>query len=122
MTSCQKKFLHGHAQMGESPELKTLFHRLCRLAAMPVCAVFVFDGPQRPVIKRKTRVVTKEHYLTEPFKELVEMLGFECWTVCRLHLYLSTRLTKPLRAGPRRSRSRACSNEYSRKNRRRPIG
>ncbi|GJE89507.1 PIN domain-like protein [Phanerochaete sordida] len=79
MTACTKKFLRGHARMGESPELKVLFHRLCRLAAMPVCAVFVFDGPDRPAVKRNTRVDTEDHYLTAPFKELIGALGFVCW-------------------------------------------
>lgn len=77
LNECQAQFFHRHhAQMGENPELRTLFHRLARLLQMCIIPVFVFDGPDRPHQKRGKRVLTKPHWLTDRFKEFVEAFGF----------------------------------------------
>ena len=76
LVSSQFASRHCHAQAGENPELRTLFHRLSRFAAHPVSVVFVFDGPRRPTTKRQTCVVPKAHFLTSGFQELIEAFGF----------------------------------------------
>ncbi|KAI0733784.1 PIN domain-like protein [Fomitopsis betulina] len=48
----QGTFGIGRVRSGENPELRTLFFRLARLLRLPVHAVFVFDGPGRPIKKR----------------------------------------------------------------------
>jgi Holliday junction resolvase YEN1 len=65
-----------HAQAGENPELCVLFYRLARLVKLPVTAIFVFDGPKRPAIKRGKRVKSMPHWLTRGFKELIAAFGF----------------------------------------------
>lgn len=63
-------------QRGLNPELGVIFYRLARLAALPLNAVFVFDGAGRPDRKRG-KVVTKKSYLLTPFiKDLVTAFGF----------------------------------------------
>ncbi|THU80445.1 hypothetical protein K435DRAFT_874379 [Dendrothele bispora CBS 962.96] len=42
---------------------------------MPIVFVFVLDGPQRPLEKRKKTVRTTPHWMTRPFVQLVETLG-----------------------------------------------
>ena len=69
------------ANMGQNPELKNLFHRLCRLATLPVWVIFVFDGPSRPDVKRETQVIKADHFLTEPFKAMIQAFGFHIWMV-----------------------------------------
>lgn len=57
----QGTFGIGRVRSGENPELRTLFFRLARLLRLPVHAVFVFDGPGRPIKKRGVRVVAADH-------------------------------------------------------------
>lgn len=37
---------------GENPAVRVIFYRLCRLLTLPIIPVFVFDGPDRPKVKR----------------------------------------------------------------------
>lgn len=47
------------SQGGKSPQLRNLFYRMCRLLGLPyILPVFVFDGPQRPAMKRGKCVAT----------------------------------------------------------------
>ncbi|OSD07465.1 PIN domain-like protein [Trametes coccinea BRFM310] len=73
----QQVFVRGHAQAGENPELRTFFYRLAMLAERPVHVVFVSDGPERPAIKRKTRVKTTPHWLLEGMQLLAEAFGYD---------------------------------------------
>jgi hypothetical protein len=74
---CQAAFFNPrHSQMGENPELRTLFYRLADLLKMCVVPVFVFDGPSRPAKKRGKNVVTQPHWLTDRFKEFIDAFGF----------------------------------------------
>ncbi|TCD68655.1 Gen1p [Steccherinum ochraceum] len=68
----------GHAQSGENPELRTLLATLNNLLSDPVHAVFVFDGPQRPLRKRNTSVRTAPVWLTAGMKDFVEAYGYQC--------------------------------------------
>ena len=74
---CQAAFFNPrHSQMGENPELRTLFYRLADLLNMCIVPVFVFDGPSRPTKKRGKNVMTQPHWLTDRFKEFIDAFGF----------------------------------------------
>ncbi|EPQ55140.1 PIN domain-like protein, partial [Gloeophyllum trabeum ATCC 11539] len=73
---CCMAFRRNHAQAGESPELRTIFHRLSHFSKYPLIAVFVFDGPGRPHRKRGKRVMTTPHWLTSGMQEMIEAFGF----------------------------------------------
>ncbi|KAH9939893.1 PIN domain-like protein, partial [Amylocystis lapponica] len=74
---CQKPFIYAHSRAGENPELRTLFYRLARLFSLPVLVIFVFDGANRPGVKRGTKVLPNQHWLTDGFKTFVEAFGFK---------------------------------------------
>ncbi|KAF8238563.1 hypothetical protein L208DRAFT_1421146 [Tricholoma matsutake] len=73
-----------HAQAGKNPELCILYYRLAWLLKLPVTAVFVFDGPKRPLIKCGKRVIANTHWLTQGLKEFVVAFGFH------VHMVLPT--------------------------------
>ncbi|KAF7374667.1 hypothetical protein MSAN_00351700 [Mycena sanguinolenta] len=81
ITQCQAVF-HSpcHAQMGRSPELRALFYKVAALNNAGVIAVFVFDGPNRPAVKRNKRVKAKPHWLVEEFMEMINLFGFYSYT------------------------------------------
>jgi Holliday junction resolvase YEN1 len=74
-------------QAGENPVLRLLFFRLCRLSALPVIPIFVFDGNNRPSVKRGVKVKGKAHWLTERFQHFIEAFGFYWYTVSLLFLF-----------------------------------
>ncbi|KAF9471371.1 PIN domain-like protein, partial [Pholiota conissans] len=62
---------------GENPAARILFNRLCRLLALPIIPIFIFDGPARPAKKRGTNVIhAKPHWLTPSFQKFIEVFGF----------------------------------------------
>ena len=61
---------------GENPAIRILFYRLCRLLTLPIIPIFVFDGPDRPKVKRGVNVKTKSHWLSSPFKNFIEVFGY----------------------------------------------
>ncbi|KAG6374035.1 hypothetical protein JVT61DRAFT_4673 [Boletus reticuloceps] len=74
-------FFHAaYGREGENPELRTLFFRCCRLLQSPLLPLFVFDGPNRPAIKRGKRVGGNVHWLTQGMKNIIDAFGFE-WRV-----------------------------------------
>ncbi|KAJ7812414.1 PIN domain-like protein [Mycena leptocephala] len=81
LTQCQTVFHKPHhAQMGRNPELRALFWKLTALNQVGVTAVFPFDGPNRPSIKRDKQVGSKPHWLVQEFTELIELFGFHHYT------------------------------------------
>jgi len=54
----------------------SLLIRCEKLAQMPLTAHFVFDGPQRPSVKRGTHVKGTDHWSTGPFKTILDAFGF----------------------------------------------
>jgi Holliday junction resolvase YEN1 len=77
MHECQAVFHHRHhAQMGENPELRTLFHRLANLLGTFIIPIFIFDGMKRPSEKRGKKVPDKPHWLTNRFMEFIDAFGF----------------------------------------------
>ncbi|TDL13512.1 PIN domain-like protein, partial [Rickenella mellea] len=73
----QNPFLSGHWNAGHSPELRTVFHRLAFLSTLPLTPLFVFDGPQRPAIKRGTRTLGPEHWMAPVFRNFISAFGFD---------------------------------------------
>jgi Holliday junction resolvase YEN1 len=59
--------------VGRSPELRALFYKLVSLSDAGVLAVFVFDGPNRPSVKRNKKVIPSPHWLVEEFTELIKL-------------------------------------------------
>jgi Holliday junction resolvase YEN1 len=67
-------------------------HLCCeRLAQLPVTPSFVFDGPERPNFKCDKIVRGSDHWLVEPFKEMLDGYGFRHFAVCDF-LFCSLRL------------------------------
>ncbi|KAG2031514.1 PIN domain-like protein [Suillus americanus] len=62
-------FQLGHAQSGKNLELQTLIYKLITLANAPVHAHFIFDGEDRPTIKRSKQ-------------ELLQIFGFT-WAMAK---------------------------------------
>jgi len=83
----------GHGtRAGENPALQILFYRLCRLLTLPIVPIFIFDGPDRPKVKRGINVkTTKPHWLSMPLKKFIEAFGFYWYmvgvTTCHLYLF-----------------------------------
>jgi len=50
---------------------------LARLLEVPFLPLFVFDGPDRPDIKRGKRIAGSAHWLTNGMKKIIHAFGFE---------------------------------------------
>ncbi|PIL25797.1 hypothetical protein GSI_11547 [Ganoderma sinense ZZ0214-1] len=74
--SC-KPFQYAHAQAGQNPELRAFYYHLVDLFTRPIAVVFVTDGPDRPTVKRGTKVIKTPHWMTTSAKDLVDAFGFE---------------------------------------------
>ncbi|KAJ7236087.1 PIN domain-like protein [Mycena haematopus] len=66
----------------ESPELVALFSRCSRLFRLPFIPIFVFDGPERPRVKRGKLIRGNDHPLARPFQSMLEGFGFQ-WITAR---------------------------------------
>jgi hypothetical protein len=89
---CQAAFTgrgRVHSNAGLNPELRVLFFRLAELSRSTAQAVFVFDGPRRPRIKRGKAVRAYPHWLTSRFTQLAKVFGFHCHTVYRTTTFVS---------------------------------
>ncbi|EPQ57560.1 PIN domain-like protein, partial [Gloeophyllum trabeum ATCC 11539] len=75
-------FTHSYySKGGENPQLRLLFFRLAKLAELPLLPLFVFDGRERPKVKRGSRMgKSGSHGLTDAFKQMLGHFGFE-WRV-----------------------------------------
>ncbi|KAJ7656369.1 PIN domain-like protein [Mycena polygramma] len=69
--------LHGNT---ESPELVALFSRCSRLFRLPFLIIFVFDGPERPGMKRGKIIRANDHWLTASFQRMLDGFGFRWFT------------------------------------------
>ncbi len=69
-----------------------LFFRLCALSELPVLPLFVFDGKERPKVKRGSRLgKSGSHILTKGLKTMLDCFGMEWRMVsarCRFSLFL----------------------------------
>ena len=85
MWQCDKMFHKPtHSQKGLNPELRTLFYKLAWLLQAYVVPVFVFDGPDRPTVKRGHHVRKKAHSMTTMFRCLIAAFGFHSHNVSTL--------------------------------------
>ncbi|KAG2337079.1 PIN domain-like protein [Suillus weaverae] len=75
-------FQFGHVQSGENPELHTLTYKLVTLAKAPVHAHFIFDGEDRPSMKRGKHIQSTPHWLTRGLQELLQIFGFT-WSTAK---------------------------------------
>ncbi|GBE88123.1 Flap endonuclease GEN 1 [Sparassis crispa] len=73
----QHKFAVSHAQSGENPELRTMLFRLLQYLKSPVHLIFVLDGPERPDLKRGTKVIKAGHWMVESMKLFVHAVRFD---------------------------------------------
>ncbi|KAJ7089347.1 PIN domain-like protein [Mycena belliarum] len=73
-------YLHGNT---ESPELVALFARCSRLFRLLYIPIFVFDGPNRPAMKRGKVIRGNDHWLTGPFQQMLDGFGF-AWIMVSL--------------------------------------
>ncbi|KAK0495438.1 PIN domain-like protein [Armillaria luteobubalina] len=68
-----------HSGQTKNAAQASLFKRLGRLFHLPIIPIFVFDGPGRPVDKRKKSVSRTTDWLTTDFKRLLDGFGFSYW-------------------------------------------
>ncbi|KAI5123989.1 hypothetical protein M0805_006400 [Coniferiporia weirii] len=67
-----------YSKEGDNPELRLLFFRVKELAKLPILPLFVFDGRDRPKVKRGSRVgKSGSHDLSKNMKTLLEAFGME---------------------------------------------
>ncbi|KAF5385984.1 hypothetical protein D9615_002413 [Tricholomella constricta] len=67
-----------YSKEGENPQLRLMFFRLRQLSELPILPLFVFDGRQRPKVKRNSRMgKSGSHHLSKPMKELLDAFGME---------------------------------------------
>ena len=75
---------------GENPELRALFFRTLNLLETPMIPLFVFDGRERPRVKRGSKVgKAGSHKFTAKMKEMLDIFGIE-WRMVRLLMSLHT--------------------------------
>ncbi|PSR87077.1 hypothetical protein PHLCEN_2v5247 [Hermanssonia centrifuga] len=72
-------FQHAYSSKGgANPEIRMLFFRLCALSELPVLPLFVFDGRERPKVKRGSRLgKSGSHILTKGMKTMLDCFGME---------------------------------------------
>ena len=58
-----------------------LFAWLANLLAVCVQPIFVFDGPQRPRVKRGKAVIITDNWMVDEFKDLIHAFGFHSHVV-----------------------------------------
>ncbi|KIM35280.1 hypothetical protein M413DRAFT_79552, partial [Hebeloma cylindrosporum] len=59
-------------------ELKIFFNKLAAWLRSPFTLVFVFDGKEKPSIKRGTQVISKDLWWEDLCKELIGLCGYHC--------------------------------------------
>jgi Holliday junction resolvase YEN1 len=72
-------FLHATAvpAIGENPVLLFFFYRFAHLLSIPILPVFVFDGPERPRLKRNKTINLAENRLCRALKYMIVSFGFK---------------------------------------------
>jgi hypothetical protein len=93
---------------GENPELRLLFFRISSLAKLPILPLFVFDGRNRPKVKRGSRMGKHgSHNLNEGMKKILDTFGMEWRMVCTYfrNNHSSSMLTAELRRMERRKQN-----------------
>ncbi|KAH6604263.1 flap structure-specific endonuclease [Trichoderma cornu-damae] len=70
------QFQNQVARGGTNPAIRTLFYRLVRLLGTPIQPIFVFDGPNKPKIKRNKRSGRGDGFTVIHAKRLIRYFGF----------------------------------------------
>ena len=74
-------FQNQAAQGGKNPTLRTLFYRLLKLLALPIQPVFVYDGKNKPLMKRNKTVRSYGTNVTnEMSKKMIQAFRMPCHT------------------------------------------
>ncbi|KAF9030464.1 PIN domain-like protein, partial [Hymenopellis radicata] len=69
---------NAHNRQTKNAALASLFKRATALFSLTtVIPLFVFDGPGRPNVKRKTSVRSNSHFLNSDFKSLIQCFGWK---------------------------------------------
>ena len=72
-------FQNQAAQGGKNPTLRTLFYRLLKLLALPIQPVFVYDGKNKPLMKRNKTVRSYGTNVTnEMSKKMIQAFRMPC--------------------------------------------
>ncbi|GLB37248.1 putative xeroderma pigmentosum G N-region [Lyophyllum shimeji] len=67
-----------YSKEGENPQLRLMFFRLRQLSELPILPLFVFDGRQRPKVKRGSKMgKSGSHALTDHMKKMLDAFGME---------------------------------------------
>ena len=75
------------AKGGENPQLRLLYFRCLKLAKLAIVPYFVFDGRNRPPVKRGSKKgKSGSHALTPGFKKILECFGWSWREVCTLYV------------------------------------
>ncbi|KJZ78795.1 hypothetical protein HIM_01568 [Hirsutella minnesotensis 3608] len=64
------------ARGGTNPAIRTLFYRLVRFLGTPIQPIFVFDGPNKPAVKRNKRSGRGDGVANALAKRLIRLFGF----------------------------------------------
>ncbi|THH33505.1 hypothetical protein EUX98_g629 [Antrodiella citrinella] len=63
---------------GVNPEIRLLYFRLLNLMELPILPLFMFDGRERPRVKRGSKLgKTGSHLLNKKMKEMLNIFGME---------------------------------------------
>ncbi|KAJ7497127.1 PIN domain-like protein [Mycena latifolia] len=66
------------SELGDNPQLRALFFRLCSIAEWPILPLFVFDGRKRPKVKRGSKMGKSGSYpLSQPMKDMLGHFGMQ---------------------------------------------
>ncbi|KAG6836757.1 hypothetical protein H0H93_003676 [Arthromyces matolae] len=65
-----------HGSLGENPELQIFFNRLCEFLTVPAVFVFVYDGHNKPSVKRGKKVKRTPLWYLEHVKALLNAFGY----------------------------------------------
>ncbi|RFU34646.1 hypothetical protein B7463_g1747, partial [Scytalidium lignicola] len=75
------QFQHQAGRGGSNPALRTLYYRILRLLSISVQPIFVFDGPNKPPIKRNKRTANYGGSVSDGLtKQLIELFGLPIHT------------------------------------------
>ncbi|KAK9480225.1 PIN domain-like protein [Lipomyces japonicus] len=62
---------------GYNPDKRTFYYRLCKMMNLGICAIFVYDGPQKPSFKRNKVISPIQPAEVRWMIDLIEKLGFQ---------------------------------------------
>lgn len=65
-----------YGKEGENPHLRTIFFRCAQLLRAPLLPLFVFDGKERPAVKRNKVIDKAPHSLVAGIQNLLDAFGF----------------------------------------------